>query len=271
MNADSVDFAWSAKIDGDLFIGPGGEISQVVHSAQPDPKSNVTGEIANLEYARNYPLPIFPAIPVLPDKGDFTAGWWPAGPFTISESGAYDSINVQSQLTVNVGDEDVVLVTKDLSVTGNGKIIVDRTGTGRLILYVTDKLDVSGSGSINKDGNYDSVEIFYSGSDELNFGGSTKISGSLFAKDANMEIGGSGGIMGHIVTGGSSVKVTGNANANARVVYAPNAVLTLTGSGQLKGDAIARSIHLSGAAKITWDDAISIDFFKNLDWGAIMP
>lgn len=271
VNADSVDFAWSAGIDGNLFIGPGGEISQVVHSAQPDPGNNVTGKITNLEYASNYPLPIFPATPELEDKGDFTAGWWPTGPFTISESGAYGGINVQSQLAVNIGDEDVVLVTKDLSVTGSGKITVNRTGTGRLILYVTDKLDVSGSGSINKDGNYDGVEIFYSGSGELNFGGSTKISGSLFAKDANMEIGGSGGVTGHIVTGGSSVEVTGNANANTRVVYAPNAVLTLSASGQLKGAAIARSINLSGAAKIAWEDVISIDFFENLAWGAIIP
>lgn len=131
---------------------------------------------------------------------------------------------------------------------------------------MTDKLIVSGSGSINKDGNYDSVELFYSGSGSLNFGGSTKISGSLFVKDANMEIGGSGGITGHIVTGGSIVTVTGNVNASTRVVYAPKAVLTLSGSSQLKGIAIARIINLSGSAKITYDNAISIDFFKDLDW-----
>jgi len=266
VKADSVNFEWSTGIEGSLFIGPGAEEARVVKGAQPNPQSHVAGGIANLPSVRDYPLPVFPATPELASKGDFVAGWWPAGPHVMNESGAYDSITVNNQLTVNIGEEDVRIAARNLSVKGSGSITVNRTGSGRLILYVSEKIEVAGSGSINKNGDSGSVVIYYAGNGGVDFGGSTKIAGSVFAKNANVTISGSGGITGHIVTGGSNVNVTGNAEANARVIYAPNADLSISGSGRLKGVAVARSIQLSGAARIICDASIDLDFFKQLVW-----
>jgi hypothetical protein len=50
------------------------------------------------------------------------------------------------------------------------------------------------------------------------------------------------------------------------VIYAPDAALKVTGSGRLKGVAVAKSIELSGAAMIQFDDSFSPDFFERLVW-----
>lgn len=211
-------------------------------------------------------MPEFPAIPELESKGDFTAGYNQADPYVIDRSGAYNSITVTNKLTIDVGDEDIVLVTNNLSVKGSGKLTVNRTGTGKLILYVLDTLELANSGSINKDGDCHSVEIYYAGSNELNITGNAKLHGSIFAKDANIAISGSAGITGNIVTSGSTVALNGNTQAKSGAVYAPNANLIISGSSKLTGIAVVQSIKLSGSTSIIQDNSIGFDFLEQLAW-----
>ena len=266
VEAGSVDFAWSAGIDGDLLIGPEGDWTKVVNSARPDPKENVRGEIAPLPSVREYPLPKFPEFPDLEDKGDLTAGWKSDVPCVIEKSGSYGNIDVTNKLTVNVGEEDIKIVADNLSVTGSGRILINRTGGGRLILYVADRLELANSGKINPEGSPEDVFLYYAGDEALNFGGSTSVNGSLFAEKADVVLTGSGGITGHIVTGGNTVNLSGNAQADAGVIYAPQATLTVSGSGGIRGAVIVRSLELSGSALIQYDDSMDPGFFEQLDW-----
>ncbi len=265
---NSVYLTWSAKIkNGDLYIGPGGNPSQVVYLTAGQSINIPDGTIRNLPAVQNFSMPQFPDPPSLPSKGAFEANWSiPSGGFRISENGYYSSISVLSELTIDIGNQDRIIRTGSLSVTGNGKIHLNRTGNGRLILFIDDSLILTGSSEINSGGDYDSIAVYYSENNEVAVGGSTKLAGSLFAENASISIDGSGGITGHIITGGDMVRVTGNASANVRAIYAPESSLLLTGSGSVRGAVVAHDIKLEGNSSIYWDDDISMDFFNQLDW-----
>jgi hypothetical protein len=124
----------------------------------------------------------------------------PEGGFRINENGQYGSINVTNNLTVDIGDEDRIIRTGSLNVD-SGDIILNRTGNGKLILYVENSLAITGDGTINQGGNYNSIIIYYKGS-ELNVGGNTAVVASLYAQTASITISNSAGITGHIITGG---------------------------------------------------------------------
>lgn len=263
---DSVTLAWSTAINGLLSIGAGGDPTTVIDAKYPP--GNLPKGSALLPSARSYPMPEFPEFPDLPSKGIMEAGWRhiPPGGFQISESGLYTKINVLNELTINIGEEDLLIRTENLSVTGDGKIRVNRTGRGRLILYVEDTFNIAGSGKINTNGHYNDVVMYYAGSGVPSIDGSTEFVGSIYALNSDFTITGSGGIFGHIVTGGNTVNVSGDAEANVRAIYAPHADLTVEGSGKIKGAVIAQSIKVLGNGRIFYDDSINMEFFELLDW-----
>lgn len=256
-DAATVTFSGSAGVEGDLLIGPGADWTEVVKSTKPDASANVTGTITNLASVRRYQPPQFPEIPVdLEYRGDLIVRLSPQTPYIIDNSGSYGNIKVYGLLTINVGEEDIKIVTDNLTVTGNGRIVVNRTGEGRLLLYVKDKMEIGGNDGINKNGNYNDVILYYSGSETLNFKGNNKITGSLYVKDSDIIMSGSASISGHIVTGGSNVVVSGNAEIDAGLFYAPNADLSLSGGGKIRGVTVAKSIHLSGNSLIICDGSM---------------
>ncbi|MEG6522547.1 DUF7305 domain-containing protein [Desulfotomaculum sp. 1211_IL3151] len=274
----SVIFAYSTLLrDGDLYIGPGAKWNQdkvvIFNGYNRSPVTNIPeGNIVNLTSPRSYPLPIFPDPPPdLREEQDINAGWYPIPPggYKISRSGKYTNINVENELTIVVGNEDIIIRVRNLTVTDNGKIILkrnDKNSSGRVILFVEDTFTLSGSSKINHDGNYDDVYMYYLGKQTFDISGNTKYVGSIYALNSNFIIGGSGGVKGHIITGGNSVSVTGDAKANVRAVYAPNALLNVTGSGAISGVVISKSIKMNGNSRIYYDDSFNINFFNQLQW-----
>lgn len=257
--------------NGDLYIGPNGDPDTVISYPKNWRKASTVipnGTIKNLTAVQSYPLPTFPEFPSYTPIQSMDAGWWPIpeGGFQISQSGQYSSINVTNQLTINIGNQDVIIRTGSLSVTGSGQIILNRTGTGKLILYVDNGFTLNGSSTINNNGNYNSLVMYYAGTNPIDVGGSTKFVGSVYAKTANISIQGSGGITGHIVTGGSEVNVQGSASANVRAFYAPLASLEVTGSGSIRGAVVANDIKVQGSSCITYDDSFNSDFLDQLEW-----
>ncbi|SFF92889.1 hypothetical protein SAMN05660649_00046 [Desulfotomaculum arcticum] len=288
---NSVIFGYSTLIkNGDLYIGPGVEWDEddvVVfpgnngngngngNGGYRGPETNIPdGEILNLSSPRDYPLPSFPE---LPDFGDeevkkMDAGWnsIPPGGFRISQSGKYSNIEVKSHLTFDIGDEDLIIQTNNLSVTGSGQIKLNKTGSGRLILYVLNSFDLQGSSTINQNGSYDDIYMYYSGDQTIDVGGSTKFVGSIYALNSDVKIRGSGGIVGHIITGGDIVNLTGDASANTRVIYAPNATFNIQGSSSMRGALVAKEINMKGNARIYYDDSMDMNFLNQL-WNTGEP
>jgi hypothetical protein len=251
-----VKFEWSTAVDGDLSIGPKGVPSTVldVRPGSPMDQYLQSHRVQNLPAVRSYPMPEFPTYPGLPNKGSFTAGWWPAPPHSITEAdgdGWYSKLAVESTLNIYVGSGTRRIRADHLSVTGSGKINI--IGSGNLILYV-DKFTLTGGSKVNEGGSEKQLHMYYSGNDRLAVAGDTKFRGSVFAQRASIDIGNSGGVTGHIITGGPEVNITGDASANVRVLYAPNANVKLTGSGKVRGALIGNTVRLEGDTKVVWQE-----------------
>lgn len=265
---NSVYFPWSAYIKGNLSIGPNGDIDKVISGARPNPKDNVEGMIQNLNATRTYELPKFPEIPTsLPFRGIVEAGWNPSPPYPISNDGAYSDIIVYSELIIHIGEQDRTIVVDNLTISGSGKITLNRTGNGKLYLYVKNKLDIQDAGRVNVTGQPNDVILYYKGSDTVHVGGDTKFVGCAYLEKADIKIGNSGGITGHIITGGKYVEISGAANAYVKAIYAPNAHVKMTGSGNLKGALVCDTFEADGSATLTYDGSVMDTFPDMMEGG----
>lgn len=129
-------------------------------------------------------------------------------------------------------------------------------GSGKLILYVSDKFNIAESGTVNNHGDPNDVFLYYSGTQTLNPAGATKFFGNVYVERADIEIGGSGGIIGNIISGGNKIRISGDASAIVRALYAPNADIYYEGSGKTRGTVIGKDVHMSGGSSIIYDESI---------------
>lgn len=228
----------------------GGVFHEVIQG--PRGTGHVDGLISNLDEERTYPMPSFPTFPTyLPDKGSFTAGWWPAPPYHIYEDGYYDEIIVLSELHIHVGSGIREIRARKLSVTGSGKIVVQ--GSGILNLYIEEEFIIQNSGRINDGGDPNQVMLYYKGNDSIGPSGDTRFYGNLYSETADVYLAGSGGILGSVITGGDSVTIDGDSTAIVQMIYAPNAHVSMTGSGKVRGAIIANSFKAVGGAYVQFE------------------
>jgi len=257
------------RIEGSLYIGPGGDPSTVVSCPSWQSLTYfITGGVANLEAIRSYPPVHFPPFPEdLPQKPALVVHGGPGSDVTIEGDGYYPGISVQSdrRLTVRLNGGQTRIRVGELDVS-QGHIVLE--GEGKLVLYVDSRFDLGGSSTINVNpsvGHGDSVAykydgdplaltLYYEGAQAVSPAGATRFVGTFFSRQAEIEIGGSGGLVGAIITSGSRVRITGDASADVRVLYAPLAAVEITGSGKLKGAIVAGSFSASGAASVVYSE-----------------
>lgn len=251
--ADSVHFDWTAKVSGNLYIGPGGIPSEVIDSPNPNINENVEGQIINLSSPKSYTMPIFPEYPEeLEEKGDFIAGRRPRPPYYIEEDGHYDSIVVNSELIINVGGDDRIIRVGDLDVSGKITIL----GSGNLILYIEDSFTLGGGATINSSGNPKALLIYYEGSDPINIRGRSNVRGTIFAETASINVSGSGSISGNIITNGENVNIEGGSSNTVLSIFAPGAQVRLTGGVSVEGSIIAEHFVITGGSNVTYNENI---------------
>jgi hypothetical protein len=254
-----VNMGWSTQIDSSLAIGPGGVPVLTVINPRPG-NTNIGEGITTLTREETYPMPEFPDFPSAASVAASITVSGGGGVVTYSHTdfeGYYiPEIRIQGNRTIrmNVGNEDRVLYVGHLNID-QGHLEI--TGSGSLTIFVANNITLNGSSTLNRHGTPEQVFTFYKGASELSFAGSTTFKGGVFAETANIRIGGSGGIQGNIITGGSSVEIFGNAEANSRVIYAPNAHVQLTGAGRARGAIVSDRFSAIGAATVT--------FTSNLD------
>lgn len=248
---NAVRMQWSAKIDSSLTIGPGGNPATVANLANPAGNLGPQG-IKVASKLQTHTMPAYPSYPAITST---VANWTVGGSSTVTRNpadyaGKYiPSITVSSSgtLYIQTNNADQVIHTQSLSISGSGRIIV--LGTGHVSLYVENAFTISGSATVNHTRASNTLLMYYGGA-SVSVSGSTAFKGDLFANTANITLTGSGGFQGHIITGGTSVTVTGSADAHSRVIFAPNATVSMTGSGKVTGTVIARHYIGSGSADV---------------------
>jgi len=265
----SIDLGWSTKIDGNLLVGPQGDWSEILKVYRDNPLDNVSGSIGNLDKIQEYPLPKYPEFPGdLPYRGNFSTNWVAGEYYLIDSDGYYDTISVFAgrTLTIDLNYGTRIIRVKNLNIQ-QGHIVLKNAGqNGKLILYVDNLFNLTGSSTINNNGDYNRVNLYYSGDNSVTIIGTTKFYGSIYFKQAGLTLSGSNNFIGHIISGSGLVEVSGAAYATVGVVYVPNGTLSVLGSGKIKGIAVAANINVVGTSTITFDDSIDYEFLEQLEW-----
>jgi hypothetical protein len=229
----------NVPVDGS--IGTSGTMNEVTLNGS---KAIVTGKIyTNVSTPLN--IPEFPGFTI--SNASNLTSTASGKTLTMDRDMAFDTISVNSgqTLTIDVGDINKNLLVNNLNVYGNIKIV----GTGKFSIYV--KSITMGSGSIigtegniiGTDPNIEMLYMFLEGSTTNMLG---KIYGSMYAKNADLVIDPAKGkgVLGHIITAGNNVTILSNNNSVPKMIFAPNASVSINAS--FSGSIIAKSLTSNG-------------------------
>lgn len=263
----SIQFSWSTGIDdGDLYIGVGVDYNDVIDSAQSPDKHVPDGQIKNQISERNFPTPVFPAMPVIimdsPSSIELSGG---AQYFEINRDSHFEQISIQGNRVLTINFENIEQTIKirvqDLDISQGHIELINTTADSKVEFYIENSFNLGGSSSINQNGHINNVNVFYKGAADINLSGNQKLFGHVFIENAPLILGGSGNIFGHILSNGERIEVNGNAEANNRILYAPNTPLKLGGSGRVRGAVIALSLIAEGNSRVFFDESFDLENF----------
>lgn len=264
-----ISFSGVAGVSGDFYISPGADPNAIFSVPGHNTVGNHIGSLLVMEEDPHYPVPAYPAIPDLPQRSDEVLAW-NYHDITIDQDGHYNLIKTNSYtLNIDIGQGVRTLVVDNFTINGSGRVNI--IGNGLLRLYVTNSFNLNGSSTFNAGGDAGNVMLYYSGSNTFRVDGATQLAGSVYVQSANVEIVGSGGVAGHIITGGSNVDITGNASAHVRVLYAPNALVNIHGSGHVRGAVVANSCVMTGGTSIVYDAGAHLGEIPDIIGGGNEP
>ncbi|MFO7611457.1 MAG: hypothetical protein R6W99_03075 [Clostridia bacterium] len=219
----------------------------------------VTGEVIA------YPRPIFPTYPINTSTSvetdatiDFASN---------AADRFYDALNGNLTVYLNAAGDNNIYVN-NLNI---GSLVIYNTydwenhdGTTqpyKLNIYVYDSLNLNGNDTLNQDGGVGDLMVYYKGETDIKFNGTLSINGSIFLETADYESLGNNGFAGHIIIGSGDATVTGNSDLAARVLYAPDSSVYMTGSETLKGSVVAKSVKCQGNGSVKYDETIDLVTF----------
>ncbi|MDG5767685.1 hypothetical protein QA596_09430 [Balneolales bacterium ANBcel1] len=268
-NSNGVTFDWGAVIDGNLSVGAGSDPDSILIIAPPVSQhlhyDDVTGQRNRLPREMTHEMPPFPSMPNSVLTGRSLRVTTEAEQHTRStfECSFFHGHRVEEvavgenrSMTLNIGNQDCVLHTRDLNMTqGNLNVV----GDGTLTIYVENQFLLEGSSTLNQSGDSDKVMIYYAGSSEIGFGGDIQMNSNLFVKDADISVGGSNQLRGNIISGGDKITFSGSAGTVSRAIFAPNADFVLEGSGYVRGAVVAKTFTASGESTVDFDDEFEAD------------
>ncbi|MFW5981592.1 MAG: DUF7305 domain-containing protein, partial [Halanaerobiaceae bacterium] len=244
----------NATINGDIYVGPDGSPHDI---DSRDIYDGHNGEIYNLPERQEFLIPQYPAFPEIKpeNKYDELLVDTKNEETTIIDSSIwYDKINVNDNLTINVGDDDILIRTREFIVGGGRDVIINRYGDGKVKLFVEEKITLNSN--VNLNGNPEDLYMYYSGVNDINFTGNDVFVGSAFIEKADIKLAGSGGITGNITSTGNNIFITGNSEANVRAIYAPESEISMEGTAFVRGAIVGKDVNIKGGNKIIYDDSM---------------
>ena len=263
----SINFGSSTGISEDLMISPNANKDTLFTFANNRSLENHVNHLEVMEKEREYPLPDYPEIPSLTHRGSIELQW-NYHDITIDQDGYYDEIKTNSYtMNIDVGNGIRTLVVKNLYDSGKINVV----GSGKLLLFVTNKFSLGGDGKFNPQGDDRSVMLYYSGSSTFQVAGACKLKGCVYVQHADTDITASGGVTGHVISGGEKVNITGASFADVRVIYAPNAYVFVGGSGSVKGAVIAKKCKVEGGSYIKYDAGATLNDAPGIGSGSSPP
>ncbi|TFG82928.1 MAG: hypothetical protein E4G74_01965 [Erysipelotrichales bacterium] len=178
----------------------------------------------------------------------------------------FEVIGTVSNFTIDIGDKDIVILTDNLTLSGSFKI----QGTGSLTIFVTSaNFHYScGNGSIcGVPGNVtptvsDQFIVVITGPTGTTLDLSNNTGDFYMSLITNLNVNlsmlGNRTFNGFLATSGNDISFKGTAGSNM-LLYAPNALVNITGNASLSGSIICRSYQNlnSASTDVTYDPAFS--------------
>lgn len=213
--------------------------------------SQVT-ELPNLPTFMPFPVPGFTPEPDINMPGS------EAVPRVVHLTGDrhYDLIQMAgagNELVFNVGNAKRIITVNDFKVNA-GKLRVDSTDTGSLIIYVKNSFNAANTkiGLMNESAK---INIYYAGTNDITLGDSGEMHASIYANDPNIKINlnAGAGIFGNILSRGTDVKLSAGTIGMGQLILAPNAKVTQTG-GNFVGTVVADKYIMDGAGTMKFEN-----------------
>jgi len=262
ISSGAVQLGWATTINGNISTRPGADPEGVFSIAGNRNIEDYLSADFKMETTLPpegvfFPDPLFPEFPTdLPSRDDFGTPWVAGEYYEISQDGHYDSIEVTANrtLTIDLQGGDRVIRVRNLNSSQGHIELINSAPNSRLVLYIEENFVVGGSSQFNSGGDFQQVEIFYSGDSNLSIAGATRIVGSLHLERAGLSLAGSNNLEGHIISNGNrDISITGAADINPKILYAPEAHVKVGGSGRIRGSVIASSADIDGSGEITYE------------------
>ena len=152
------------------------------------------------------------------------------------------------------------IVCDELTANGGSSFDVGDSEDARLKIYCQNDLTLNGG--FSNGGSYNKTTIYVDGnsSEDVHINGGTSFSGTMYVKDARrLHFNGGSNLNGVLLYGGEDLRLNGGFDADANVVYAPNAELTMQGGAHVKGAVVVKDGNLNGGARITYVSNTSED------------
>jgi len=202
-----------------------------------------------------YPEPVFPVFPSIselpvPDNPNYTTPWVAGEYYPINEDGYYNSIKPSSsrKITIDLAGGDRIIRVGSLDLTGGNIELINVAENSKLIVYVDIYFSIGSSRELNFNGIPDNVHIYYGGSQKVVMDGSAKFTGNIFVEKAEIDFSAGANMKGNITTLGTKINVSGGYAANNTIIYAPKALVEMSGSAQINGSVISKSFKRSGGS-----------------------
>jgi len=180
--AGSIPIGPGTVIEGDVFVGVGGDPNTVIGAG-----GTIIGQKLTLHKELDFPV-ITP--PPLPDIGTALSATTTTITLDPTKSGTYTEISLSQSGLLEIQGGDVKLhITGNIDM-GNGCEIIVRPGSS-LTLYIDGDLNADNSGGINNQaGNVKDFQLFATGTDAqlFNMKAKSSIFGTIYAPDVDIQM-----------------------------------------------------------------------------------
>ena len=191
-DAGSVELKNSATVEGDVIVGPGGDVDEVIELGAG---AEITGDRYPMPDNWDPPLVEVPdALQDSPSLGAVT------GTGTIMTSGRYDSITLGNNEVLTIEGDVQLYVRGDINLKQSAQLKI--TPTGRLTLFLAGELNVFNSAKLNNL-TEDPAKLMILGldrCDKLDLKNSGIIYASIYVPHADVDLKNSSAVYGSLVT-----------------------------------------------------------------------
>lgn len=199
---DKIDLKDKAVIDGDVYVGPGGNPDAVINMKN---RQSVAGELFTMPVP--YTMPTIEAPGFIASKGMIQGSSVSLG---TTDSGRYDGIRINNNGKLEVNGDLVLHVTGDVELNNGAEVMVNDGST--LKLYVDGDIEAKNSAGIQNQNKVPSdVRIYGTGTgQQFNLKNSNDLYGVIYAPNADMVLDNGGSARGSIITSTFELKNDGD-------------------------------------------------------------